>query len=1047
MGVLCAQAGLIIVGGMGYHRNDTGEGLGLIPEDINDGLEGNPGTFTSGGSGRSDARYSTPSASGDHLFRLNDDVYTNWWSANASVGGSGGNPGATGSDGYIPSQKAHTVILFNAAPEDNSTFSIGNYEYTFKHCPTDTKTCWDGKVVSRDKEDSCKFFPCSDQPVVEKFQHTNGGTTFDFSYSIGMWSEDLSQELEVKIVYDPTTQFQQTPEPITIQLTGTDADRFEIYQGNNTWGNTLTKYVTSNLPTLDTKVKVRPKAYINPSAQGEYHADLSMSGFGFHLSDTIDLNLALTIPPSQLNLTSGIPVTQVPDTVIGVNDPDNNFLAIAEQTEFVADCPGESFTPVELAIYGKFISSDIIISEETNLVDVVFQTSGETASKIPPPTIQEDPMRVVSEVVLVTPKADLPIGFNTAVVKISTIDAATSLPMTLTYRIPMLKRAKPVISANYWDSANGLGASGNGGVDSEPLDYGFRQWLDDKPKVQLRVTCDNQTPNSNLSASIADDSIIELSNDNDNFDTSCNIVDTDVFANQTGANDFQYWHTFKLDGGEVDIVTDSADGDGQSIKLTGFSNARVGCMYPEKSTEHPTGYIDVSEFESREVTPEFWYKLENTKSHRSNSLQCLDLVIKFSEDIPGLERDYAYVYTPFKLPTGTADWKKFRKRWEMPSHYPGHIIGIRVMFLLYYSSGSIYFDDVKLDFPVNGPIANGLVIRPKDGLSIGEHTDTITISTDCADDLTLPVAFNVLPGEEKEVNYVSETDEYIYIRATDRLQDGVTTYEIRGGAGGSGASSGKYTGGLGIEGNRAIGSFTATPGDIYRIQAGDGGQKGEAMFRYDPNEELIDGKYIPVEDSPDHGGGGWSGPNASGGEGGDYTHEVDPGSLVNGIPIKKAGTTEYGGGGGGGASAIWKWTGNSWELIASAGGGGGGDGATEDHPGADGFSREWVVDADGERIVGPDGEELNLEVNITTSGSGEDGDFGDGGGGAGISNGGGSAEGGGFTGSGGSAWSPDNPDWNAPVYTPANADGADGFVNLKFIECGSDGFVTTENPE
>jgi hypothetical protein len=221
-------------------------------------------------------------------------------------------------------------------------------------------------------------------------------------------------------------------------------------------------------------------------------------------------------------------------------------------------------------------------------------------------------------------------------------------------------------------------------------------------------------------------------------------------------------------------------------------------------------------------------------------------------------------------------------------------------FEISVDSGSTWSASTSISVDQNPQVIHirmrsGLEYTPQDGDS-KTYEGALRCTNTAADDVTYTLTGQVLSCPGVSLTYTYDQPKYYDLTFDDMLESGVVKFDMFGGAGGSGGTEQTtgLLGGRGIGGFRSTGEFTVNPGDVLRIQTGQGGKRGKNS----------------ATDSAT-GLGGWSG-IYTGGAGGVYRSGDNTG-----------------GGGGGGASAIYLKPNNEseWQLIADAPGGSGGSGA------------------------------------------------------------------------------------------------------------------------
>lgn len=261
-------------------------------------------------------------------------------------------------------------------------------------------------------------------------------------------------------------------------------------------------------------------------------------------------------------------------------------------------------------------------------------------------------------------------------------------------------------------------------------------------------------------------------------------------------------------------------------------------------------------------------------------------------DVISSPHDYSYTYK-----NGPSDAKAFEIRGSYM--YDDMDVGIGEHFEISIDQGTTWNDQHTITPAMNPQIVHA---RMKADLaytgseSFTEYESIMTVQSPRAETKTTTLTGKVFECESKEITYTYDQDMWYDVTFDDMLETGTIHFDMWGASGGSGGKNDTagVQGGRGGGGFYSEGSFTVEPGDMIRIQVGQGGSRGQSSSADEAR-----------------GAGGWSGTHR-GGNGGDYrTNDVS------------------GGGGGGGASLIMKKPNNSstWELIADASGGAGGGGA------------------------------------------------------------------------------------------------------------------------
>lgn len=234
--------------------------------------------------------------------------------------------GGSFTSGDAPAQGV--FLLNNLVPAEDDTLTIGQEEFTFKTCPTDTRTCWDGTVLNRDPDDNCNFPVCPNLPIVDYVRNRDTEQPlFQTNYRLLEYaSGDTVVGGELRIRFDSVNPI-NFPDPanveITLSISNEKHDSFEVDTGAG-YGKsaTISWNVTNNGFTVESTFNIRAKDLVDAGDPdtildgSPYYADLKLEMLGFSNTTVAQLELNVLKPTSTLAATvpdNSVEYEQTPD--------------------------------------------------------------------------------------------------------------------------------------------------------------------------------------------------------------------------------------------------------------------------------------------------------------------------------------------------------------------------------------------------------------------------------------------------------------------------------------------------------------------------------------------------------------------------------------------------------------------------------------------------------------------------------------------------------------------------------------------------------------
>ena len=337
----------------GFARHGTTElesDFPMFVDHPNAGAAGHGGSITSGGAG------GVPGWSSTSYKIYQNDAMVNGYGPFTRYNGAGAAGSASGDGGDSSNSKAPAqgvIMLNNQTIQDGETLQVGDDVFTFQKQFTDTCTCWDGSIKTRDR-DTGLFAPCPAVPLlVHAWENVSETSQYNLNYKLLDYSATSNTTMvtgSVKVIFDPDVPMNAddiTNMPFTLSINNDVDDVFLLSTDKINKSKTI--IVTQNLQDKNVvefvfHVHVRDLPDAGDSSTildgSPYYGDLKLEYIGFRNDTVGQLKLDVTKPSSVLLFTGD---TQNTLTYNRTADTGNTYTTLTPT--IVSNITGQQILP------------------------------------------------------------------------------------------------------------------------------------------------------------------------------------------------------------------------------------------------------------------------------------------------------------------------------------------------------------------------------------------------------------------------------------------------------------------------------------------------------------------------------------------------------------------------------------------------------------------------------------------------------------------------------------------------------------------------------